>query len=118
MKWIPYILIALVPGSYYICELFFANDLTNWWYLRTALYSFQVGLAFFLLQNNTSDKNTEIIYFVFVAICAQDIADKIGKIYGYTWWDLIAIGLALIIAYRKYKSHIKELWHQKQKLKK
>lgn len=100
------LLIMLVPGGYYFCDLFAGEDLNHWWYFRQIIYSAEVALAFYILQLNEKNIKWEIIWFLGVSICVQNMADNIGKIYGYNWFDLVVIIITLFLAYKKYGKFI------------
>ena len=93
------VILCLFLLNYHICNLFFKDDIINWWKLKLIIYTLIMGLCFILARVGTR-KLMRFILSLGVGFCAASIFDRIVfNSQTYRLVDIIMVVLTIITSY-------------------
>lgn len=107
MRLVSFITVLLFCTKYYICELFFQDDLVNWWRLRVGLDTLNYALCFFIAYKFSKGFIRDV-FMVGMVFCGCDILDRyFFSINEFNLNDLLLIMFAAIYLIPSYAREIK-----------
>lgn len=99
--------IVIFAFNFKICEFFYHNDLTSWWFLKSDLLAISFCLALLASRVRTSGM-TRIVISLGVGWSISDVIDRVCfNVRYFTWVDMVMIVLTIIYAsyeYYKYRN--------------
>ena len=99
---------VLYVSNYAICELFFSDDLRNWWFLKCDIYTLVIVLL--LLSYSIGQKKlVKFFLSVFTGLAASNFIDKF--IFDSTHFetdDFLMIAITLLVSGYEWSKEIKK----------